>query len=73
MEHGRRKSFGGATPAIEPGGVPDSGLPQDYRRILDLLVSPLAESGVIQGLQDLDAKEIRRWMDELETRRPTTI
>jgi len=45
----------------------DFGLPKGYRRILDLLVSPLPEPKVIQRLQDFDAKQIRRWIDELET------
>jgi len=46
---------------------PDSGLPRGYRRILDVLATPLAESKVIHALREFEPKQIRRWMDELET------
>lgn len=45
----------------------DSGLPRGYRRILDLLATPISESKVIQALQDFEAKQVRLWIDELET------
>lgn len=45
----------------------NSGLPKGYRRILDLLATPLSESKVIQALQEFDSKQVRRWIDELET------
>jgi hypothetical protein len=45
----------------------DSGLPRGYRLILDLLGSPLPEPKVMQALQDFDPKQVRCWIDELET------
>jgi hypothetical protein len=46
---------------------PDSGLPRGYRLILDLLGTALPEPKVIHTLQGFEAKQIRRWIDELET------
>jgi hypothetical protein len=45
----------------------NSGLPLQYRRILDLIASPTPAAALVSGLSDYSAKQVQDWLDELET------
>lgn len=46
----------------------NSGLPQGYRRILDLIAAPESVASVITALgDDYPAKQVADWIEELET------
>jgi hypothetical protein len=45
----------------------NSGLPLQYRRILDLVASPTPVATLVSRLRDYSAKQVQDWLDELET------
>jgi len=45
----------------------NSGLPPQYRRILDLIASPTPVATLVSRLSDDSAKQVLDWLDELET------